>query len=474
MEDHRDKPTAVIVGSVINDRYEVLSLLGRGGMSTVYRVRDRNLDGQEIALKLLKTSLLEDKGMRERFRREAIISRSLDHPNIVRVFDFDCTYSGEYFITMELVRGHPLSRTIRKSESGIPLDELAPSLKQILAALTSAHNLSVVHRDLKPANILQTEHGRIKVTDFGLARAAGFDTSLSTTGECLGTPSYMSPEQIRGEELDGRCDLYSFGILAYEAATGELPFPGDTWYTVAEQHLRSPVPEMPTSIPEWYRRMVSKCLAKFPADRFNSAEEISTYIDYHSDFATDPNHPLAQTVAKERRAAFGLSFIAVMLACCLIFVVGFSRGGQPSPTSERPSLTPPTPFLPLETRVEDSPDNLLEEILSSLPHQSTHERRFEKSSRRKRRRSEQQEPEEQQQEQTKNSRPEASLLCRRGGQSIRTNEVPEGKNWQCSPLDPRTGLVMEPQGRQPINKDGQQVAQQPRPPKFGFRGFRGK
>jgi eukaryotic-like serine/threonine-protein kinase len=324
MDDFIDKLTAVGSGSVLNDRYEVLSLLGRGGMSTVYRVRDRNLEGQEIALKLLKTSLLEERTMRERFRREAIISRKLDHPNIVRVFDFDCTYSGEYFITMELVRGTTFSRMIRSKETRSSMDELIRLFRQILRGLSLAHSEGVIHRDLKPANILIAENNRVKVTDFGLARATGFDSSLSSTGECIGTPSYMSPEQIRGEDLDGRCDLYAFGILAYEAISGTVPFPGDTWYTVAEQHLRGTMPELPDTVPAWYRKLVSRCTAKSPADRFASANEVLEFIEYHSGVAESATFTLPQTVDKERRYAFALSFATVLLVTALLLVVGFT------------------------------------------------------------------------------------------------------------------------------------------------------
>ncbi len=265
-------------GSVINDRYEVISLLGRGGMSAVYRVRDRNLDGQEVALKLLKSSLTKQSNVRERFKREAIISRKLDHPNIVRVFDFDTAPTGEYFIIMELVEGRSLSSLIHSSKPRMPHDELKRIFCEILQALDCAHAKEVFHRDLKPANVIVSSTGRVKVMDFGLARANCFQSSLSATGEFIGTPSYTSPEQIRGGEIDGRSDLYTFGILVYEALTGALPFTDESWHLVATKHLYEPFPALPDATPEWCSALVERCTAKDPGERFASASDARAFI----------------------------------------------------------------------------------------------------------------------------------------------------------------------------------------------------
>jgi len=204
------------VGDLINLRYEIECVLGCGGMSSVYKVKDQNLDGQLIALKLLDPVLLRDVTNIERFKREAIIARKLDHPNIVRVYDFDVTESGEYFITMEYVEGSTLSERLRNTANPLTISQLTGVLYEIASALENAHKHGVIHRDLKPANVLLTKEGKVKIADFGLCRASCFDQALSSSGECLGTPAYMSPEQIRGGDIDGRSDIYSLEMLQAE------------------------------------------------------------------------------------------------------------------------------------------------------------------------------------------------------------------------------------------------------------------
>jgi serine/threonine protein kinase len=250
-------------------------------MSTVYKVRDLKLDGQEVALKILKSTLINSENIRERFRREAIISRKLDHPNIVRVFDFDTTPADEHFIIMECVTGKSLSSLFHISKPRLPLIDLGHILSEILDAMEYAHKQGVIHRDLKPQNVLLNDSGKIKVMDFGLARATGFISTLSAKGESIGTPWYMSPEQIRGGEIDNRTDIYTFGLLIYEAFHGTPPYAGEPWFAVADKHLREPLPDLPELTPSWFQALVERCTRKEPAERYCSVTEIREFMAKH-------------------------------------------------------------------------------------------------------------------------------------------------------------------------------------------------
>jgi len=251
-------------------------------MSAVYKVRDQKLDGHEVALKILKSSLIDKEIVRERFRREAIISRKLDHPNIVRVFDFDTTPADEHFIVMEFVTGKTLSSLFHHSKPRLPLGELEHILSEIVDAMEYAHKQGVIHRDLKPANVLLNNSGRIKVMDFGLARATGFLSTLSAKGECIGTPWYMSPEQIRGSEIDSRTDIYTFGLLIYEAFYGSPPYAGEPWFNVSQKHLHEPIPPLPEFTPNWCQELVERCTRKEPAERYSSVTEIREVMANHT------------------------------------------------------------------------------------------------------------------------------------------------------------------------------------------------
>jgi serine/threonine-protein kinase len=261
---------------IFNGRYELHRRLGRGGMAEVYLARDQLLD-RPVAVKVLFPALATDAGFVERFRREAQAAANLQHPNIVSVFDWG-EANGTYFIVMEYVEGHTLADTIREDGRLHP-DRAAEITADIAAALGFAHRNRVVHRDVKPGNVLLTRDGGVKVADFGIARALSdsTDQNLTKTGSVMGTATYFSPEQARGAPVDPRSDLYSLGVVLYEMTTGHPPFGGDSAVAIAYKHVQeNPMPprRIDPSLPETLEAITLKCLAKNPANRYPSAQDL--------------------------------------------------------------------------------------------------------------------------------------------------------------------------------------------------------
>ena len=284
---------------VLGGRYELGSPLGRGGMAEVRRARDTRL-GRQVAVKLLRPDLAGDPTFLARFRREAQASAGLNHPNIVAVYD-----TGEEkgpangvnapYIVMELVEGHTLRELIRDERKILP-DRALEFTAGVLDALAYSHRAGIVHRDIKPANVMLTTAGRVKVMDFGIARAVA-DTSatMTQTAAVIGTAQYLSPEQARGETVDARSDIYSAGCLLYELLVGQPPFRGDSPVSVAYQHVReNPVPpsKLDPLVTPSMDAIVLKALAKDPADRFQTASEmrddINRLLSGHAVQATAP------------------------------------------------------------------------------------------------------------------------------------------------------------------------------------------
>jgi predicted Ser/Thr protein kinase len=267
-----NQPTAPI----FNGRYQAGRELARGGMAVVYLGQDLVLH-RAVALKVLGGELSRNEGFVERFRREARAAAGLSHPNVVAVYDWG-EANGSYFIVMEYVAGQTLAQLLR-AEGPLSAGRAAAIGAEIAAALAAAHGQGVVHRDIKPGNVLVDPTGAVKVTDFGIARAAqiGTDTPLTQTGTVLGTAAYLSPEQAEGRPADPRSDVYALGVVLYEMATGRPPFRGDTPVSIAYQHVRAQ-PEPPRSlnpaVPVWMEGVILRALAKDPDRRYRSAEDL--------------------------------------------------------------------------------------------------------------------------------------------------------------------------------------------------------
>jgi hypothetical protein len=265
------------VGQLLAERYEILAELGRGGMGRVYQAFDREV-GEPVAIKTL-LGLPEDSGHdADRLLRELQICRKITHPNVVRVFDLG-RFPGGIFLTMELLEGERLDHRIAR------LGPLPPPLAQhflceVAAGLAEAHSLGIVHRDLKPSNIFLTPL-RLKILDFGIARQLGSDTRLTATGFAVGSPAYMSPEQLQGLPLDGRSDLYALGVLAFTLLAGREPFGGATAAALALQHLQQQPPDLRRlrpDLPAGWPELVARLLAKQPADRYSSAATVGEVL----------------------------------------------------------------------------------------------------------------------------------------------------------------------------------------------------
>ncbi|HJV05434.1 MAG TPA: protein kinase, partial [Actinomycetota bacterium] len=258
---------------VLSDRYEVRSTLGRGGMAQVYRATDRVL-GRTVAVKVLSRRFSEDRRFVARFRREAQASAGLNHPHVVSVFDTG-SHDGVHYIVMEYVEGETLGAILAR-EGPLPLDRAARIAADVAEALESAHRQGLVHRDVKPGNVMIDRQGRVKVVDFGIARAAADDT-LTQTGTVLGTASYLSPEQARGDRVDARSDVYSLGCVLYEMVTGRTPFAADSSVAMAFRHVNEeprPPSELRPEVPAELDAVVMRALEKEPDHRFRSAAEM--------------------------------------------------------------------------------------------------------------------------------------------------------------------------------------------------------
>jgi eukaryotic-like serine/threonine-protein kinase len=263
-----------MIGQLVADRFEVEELLGTGGMSSVFRARDRVLD-RSVALKIIHEHFSRDPEYVERFRREARAIARLTHPNIVTVIDRG-EFQGRQYIVFEHVRGETLKDLLRR-EGPLPVERALGLTEQIARGLAFAHGHGIVHRDVKPQNVLLDEDGGVKVTDFGIARSLDAGEALTETGAVLGTGDYIAPEQASGQPVDERSDQYSLGVLLYELLTGEVPYRGDNPMTVAMRHLRDPVPSARERRPEIapaVDELVRRALAKDPDERFPSMEAL--------------------------------------------------------------------------------------------------------------------------------------------------------------------------------------------------------
>jgi serine/threonine-protein kinase len=369
-----DPSVDALLGVVIDSRYEVLSVIGEGGMGTVYEVRHRAL-GKRFALKALRKDLALDGEIAARFIQEARTAAAVSHPGLVEITDFGRLESGQVYFVMELLEGTSLAALLRTG-GPIPAARGLGIVRQLVHALKAAHDASIVHRDLKPDNIHvgrgDNDTDLVKIVDFGLAKVIG-SSKLTRAGMVFGTPHYMSPEQAAGELVDHRADIYALGIVMYEMFAGKVPFEADSYMGVLTKHMYM-TPAPPTELrPELkslgaLEDVILRCLQKRPASRYDNLESLLADLDQRvpADFTTGAlrHAALATSVLADQlelptsselrpRASFrhwplvaiGLAFVAgIALVVALRRTAPAAHGLEPelpSPTAMRPSAEPP-------------------------------------------------------------------------------------------------------------------------------------
>ena len=335
-------------GTIFAGRYEIIEELGRGGMGKVYRVEDTKLQ-QEVALKLIKPEIASDKKTIERFRNELKTARMIAHKNVCRMFDMGES-KDSHFITMEYIRGEDLKSLIQKM--GLLSAGQAISIaKHVCDGLIEAHKLGVVHRDLKPQNIMIDKQGDARIMDFGIARSLE-GRGITGAGIMIGTPDYMSPEQVEGKETDQRSDIYSMGVILYEMVTGRVPFEGDTALSIAVKHKtetpKAPI-ELNPQIPDGLNSVILRCLEKDKQNRYQSAGELRSELE-----SIDKGMPTTERIIPERKPLTSreitvqFSLKKAFIPALIVFVIALiavviwqllpKKGTVPAPPAGKPSL----------------------------------------------------------------------------------------------------------------------------------------
>jgi predicted Ser/Thr protein kinase len=318
--------------------YRIEGLIGRGGMSVVYLAEHVRL-GRKVALKLLSAELAENEKFRERFLRESQIAASIDHPNIVPIYDAD-EAEGTLFIAMRYVEGTDLGAAIR-SQAPLEPARVVSLVSQIAGALDAAHVHGLVHRDVKPGNVLLTREDHVYVADFGLTKRALSVSGLTETGQLVGTIDYIAPEQAKGDPVDGRADVYSLGCLAYECLTGEVPFERDTEVAVLWAHVQESPPKLSATHPELPTRVdgvIARAMAKKPDDRYPTAGELAGDLGRALDVTGGEHALLEPSEMPRRRRRRGL--IAAGGAVALALAVGLVLATKDGPPPTVPPATP--------------------------------------------------------------------------------------------------------------------------------------
>lgn len=326
-------------GTLLDSRYEIGQLLGAGGMGWVLEVRDQQFGGQILALKILYPHLMSTNNAFVRFQNEVSITRRLSHPAIVQSFGFGKTKDGLAYVVMEYVEGCSLKQMIAQNQTGLSLASIEKTLLQVLEGLCFAHNKGIIHRDLKPDNILLSPEGVAKIADFGMAQTLRQESHLTQAGAVVGTPLYMSPEQILGEPLTRQSDIYSLGIMAFEMTAGIPPFQGETFFEIGDKHLKRSLPSLPvnkSTRPLWLKELIEKCSMKVPEERFDSVDEIRALVRYHaSTYLTEFSENISTAVPLEAerehsiksklRFNSSLSIIAIGVLIAFAITLSFAR-----------------------------------------------------------------------------------------------------------------------------------------------------
>ena len=353
----------LVDGVLFASRYEILGPLGRGGMGMVYRAFDREL-GETVAIKVLRPDLAGESGRSERrFRSEIRLARRVRHRNVCSVYG-DGEDRGLLYICMELVEGENLARLVREGGRLPPADAWSATL-QVADGLRAIHEVGVVHRDLKTANLMRDRRGVVRVMDFGIAKQHGAATggaTVTATGTLMGTPEYMSPEQLRGDEVDFRSDLYSFGVVVYELFSGALPFRGDTAVATIVKQLHDTADLSLPALPDALRPVLARALAKSPEDRYATADEMGRALEEASEASpragtpararvgsgalADDTRPVPPGALPESPPILRLAAALVALAALAVHLVSAGGISSPPPPAPPPYVSPapvPTP-----------------------------------------------------------------------------------------------------------------------------------
>lgn len=360
--------------------YEIKSLLGEGGMGCVYLAEHSKL-GRKVAIKSLHQQLVKNEGLRARFKNEASTMALIQHSKIVTLYDYIEEADGLYLV-MEYVSGYPLDEYIKKKSGPIPLDKAMPMMIQILEAFSYAHLKEIVHRDIKPSNILITSNNEIKILDFGIAKLISSSSEkLTKTGTQMGTVYYMSPEQVKGKEIDIRSDIYSLGVTLYQMLTGNSPYEGmTTEYEVYSKILNEPLPLVSNlfpGIPNFIDAAISKATAKNKNDRFKNCEEFSNFLTQNGSQNSTTKvveNNLGETKfqahkSKNRISIFAISIIAIAVLLGVI-VIGFFNKPKETETAfynenhskaEEINKESSTPAL-----IEEGTNNMSYEVANTL------------------------------------------------------------------------------------------------------------
>ena len=335
--------------------YQIERELGQGGMAIVYLALQESLH-RHVALKVIKPILTTDEEFAQRFLREGRIIAQLSDPHIVTVYDI-ASYNQNYYLSMEYLPGDTLQQRIR---DGLTLTEALTIAKAMAGALHYAHSRGIIHRDIKPQNILFRENGAPVLTDFGIAKTLGTSTIMTRTGLSLGTPRYMSPEQIRGEEVDARADLYSFGVLCYEMLTGNVPYTANDSFALAMMHVTAPVPELPPSLSR-YQPLLARLLDKDPNQRFQNGQEFITALEF---LEKNPNARLPDLPGSTRqiitpggqgrRRGWRVAASVMILASAALAGGGYLLLQQRTPPIPTPPPVIATPTPPPEVPTVDA------------------------------------------------------------------------------------------------------------------------
>ena len=363
-------------GSTFAGRYQIIEELGKGGMGSVYKVLDKETK-EKIALKLIKPEIASDKKTIERFRNELTTARKIVQKNVCRMYDLN-KEKDKYYITMEFVSGGDLKKLIRRTKL-LPVGTAISIAKQICEGLEEAHSLGIVHRDIKPNNIMIDDNGNARIMDFGIARTVK-EKGITGAGVMIGTPEYMSPEQVEAKDVDQRSDLYSLGIILYEMLTGRLPFEAETPFAVGVKH-KSGIPKSPqeynSQISDDLNRVILRCLEKGKEDRYQDAGEVRSELEKVEQGlpTTDRVAPRKKTItSREITVKFSMRKVfvpaSIILACMVVGLMIWSPWKQKEPTpisSEIPSIAV-LPFVDLSPQKDQRAlcDGIPESIIMAL------------------------------------------------------------------------------------------------------------